>query len=359
MDTTVEKELWKGNEAVAEAAIRAGCKCFFGYPITPQNEIPEYMSAHLPEAGGVFIQSESELAAINMVYGAAASGVRAMTSSSSPGISLKQEGISAMCSGELPGVVVNMMRGGPGLGTIQPSQCDYFQATRGGGNGDYRTIVLAPCDIQEAVDMTQEAFDLADIYRMPVVILGDGMIGQMMEPIEWHDIPKRELPPKDWTASGRKGRDHSNFVTSLRIDAADCEQFNLSLEAKYKTIAEKETRWAEQDTEDCEILVVAYGTPSRIALSAVEELEAKGIKAGLFRPRTVWPFPSERLAQIAAQPGLKAILVVEMSLGQMLEDVQLAVKGAKPVRFYGRVGGMIPSVEEIAEEAEKILREVQ
>ena len=356
---TVAKELWKGNEAIAEAAVRAGCRCFFGYPITPQNEIPEYMSMRMPQVGGVFVQSESELAAINMVYGAAASGVRAMTSSSSPGVSLKQEGISAMCSGELPGVVVNMMRGGPGLGTIQPSQCDYFQATRGGGNGDYRTIVLAPCDIQEAVDMTQEAFDLADIYRMPVVILGDGMIGQMMEPIEWHDIPKRELPPKDWTASGRKGRDHSNFVTSLRIDAADCEQFNLSLEAKYKTIAEKETRWAEQDTEDCEILLVAYGTPSRIALSAVEELEAKGIKAGLFRPRTVWPFPSERLAQIAAQPGLKAILVVEMSLGQMLEDVQLAVKGAKPVRFYGRVGGMIPSVEEIAEEAEKILREVQ
>ena len=353
------KELWKGNEAVAEAAVRAGCKCFFGYPITPQNEIPEYMSARLPQVGGVFIQSESELAAINMVYGAAASGVRAMTSSSSPGISLKQEGISAMCSGELPGVVVNMMRGGPGLGTIQPSQCDYFQATRGGGNGDYRTIVLAPCNIQEAVDMTQEAFDLADLYRMPVMILGDGMIGQMMEPIEWHDIPKRELPPKDWAASGRKGRDHSNFITSLRIDAPDSEQFNRSLEAKYKRIAEKETRWAEQDTEDCEILLVAYGTPARIAQSAAEELEAKGIRTGLFRPQTVWPFPSKRLAEIAAQESVKAILVVEMSLGQMLEDVQLAVEGAKPVRFYGRVGGMVPSVEEIADEAEKVLREVR
>ncbi len=207
--------------------------------------------------------------------------------------------------------------------------------------------------------MTQEAFDLADIYRMPVVILGDGMIGQMMEPIEWHDIPKRELPPKDWTASGRKGRDHSNFVTSLRIDAADCEQFNRSLEAKYKTIAEKETRWAEKDAENCDILIVAYGTPSRIALSAVEELEAKGIKAGLFRPQTVWPFPSARLAELAKQPSVKAVLVVEMSLGQMLEDVQLAVKDAKPVRFYGRVGGMVPSVEEIAEEAEKVLQEVR
>ncbi len=354
----MEKELWKGNEAIAEAAIRAGCKCFFGYPITPQNEIPEYMSAHLPEAGGVFIQSESELAAINMLYGAGASGVRAMTSSSSPGISLKQEGISAMCAGELPGVVVNMMRGGPGLGTIQPSQCDYFQATRGGGNGDYRTIVLAPCDIQEAVDMTQEAFDLADLYRMPVLILGDGMIGQMMEPIVWHEIPKRELPAKDWTASGRKGRDHSNFVTSLRIDAADCEQFNLALAKKYQSIAEKETRWVEKDTEECEILIVAYGTPARIALSAEEELEAKGLKAGLFRPQTIWPFPSERLAELAKQKNIKAVLVVEMSLGQMLEDVRLAVQGEKPVYFYGRVGGMVPSVEEIAEQAEKILQEV-
>lgn len=355
----MEKELWKGNEAIAEAAIRAGCKCFFGYPITPQNEIPEYMSAHLPEAGGVFIQSESELAAINMLYGAGASGVRAMTSSSSPGISLKQEGISAMCSGELPGVVVNMMRGGPGLGTIQPSQCDYFQATRGGGNGDYRTIVLAPCDIQEAVDMTQEAFDLADLYRMPVLILGDGMIGQMMEPIVWHEIPRRTLPAKDWTASGRKGRDHSNFVTSLRIDAADCERFNRSLEKKYQTIAEKETRWVEKDTEGCEILIVAYGTPSRIALSSAEELEAKGVRAGLFRPQTVWPFPSARLAELAASESVRAILVVEMSLGQMVEDVRLAVEGKKPVFFYGRVGGMVPSVEEIAEEAEKALREVK
>ena len=353
------KELWKGNEAIAEAAVRAGCKCFFGYPITPQNEIPEYMSMRLPQVGGVFVQSESELAAINMVYGASASGVRAMTSSSSPGVSLKQEGISALSSGELPAVVVNVMRGGPGLGTIQPSQCDYFQATRGGGNGDYRTIVLAPCNIQEAVDMTQEAFDLADIYRMPVMILADGMIGQMMEPIEWHPIPKREVPPKDWAASGRRGRAHSNFITSLRIDAPDCERFNRALEQKYKTIAEKETRWEEKDAEGCEILITAYGTPSRIALSAVEELEAKGVKAGLFRPQTVWPFPSARLAELAAQPSVKAVLVVEMSLGQMLEDVQLAVQGVKPVRFHGRVGGMVPSVEDIAEQAGMILREVR
>lgn len=209
------KELWKGNEAIAQAAIRAGCDCFFGYPITPQNEIPEYMSLHMPKLGRVFVQSESEVAAINMVYGAASSGKRAMTSSSSPGVSLKQEGISYLAGAELPAVIVNVMRGGPGLGSIQPSQADYYQATRGGGNGDYRTIVLAPCNIQEAVDLTQEAFDLADCYRNPVVVLADGMIGQMMEPIEWHDIPKRELPPKDWAASGRNGRAHNNFVTSL------------------------------------------------------------------------------------------------------------------------------------------------
>ncbi len=355
----MEKELWKGNEAIAEAAIRAGVNCFFGYPITPQNEIPEYMSAHLPEAGGVFVQSESELAAINMVYGAASSGMRAMTSSSSPGVSLKQEGISYMAGAELPGVIVNMMRGGPGLGTIQPSQCDYFQATRGGGNGDYRTMVLAPCNIQEAVDMTQEAFDLADLYRMPVVVLGDGMIGQMMEPIVWHDIPKRELPAKDWAANGRRGRDHNNFVTSLRMDAPDCEEHNRALQRKYDLISQTEVRWEETDTADCEILIAAYGTPARIASSAVEELRAKGVKAGLFRPKTVWPFPSKRLAEIAGQDSVKAILVVEMSMGQMVEDVQLATKCVKPIGFHGRPGGMFPSVEGIMEEAEKLLKEVQ
>ena len=225
------KELRKGNEAIAQAAIRAGCDCFFGYPITPQNEIPEYMSLHMPKLGRVFVQSESEVAAINMVYGAASSGKRAMTSSSSPGVSLKQEGISYLAGAELPAVIVNVMRGGPGLGSIQPSQADYYQATRGGGNGDYRTIVLAPCNIQEAVDLTQEAFDLADCYRNPVVVLADGMIGQMMEPIEWHDIPKRELPPKDWAASGRNGRAHNNFVTSLFIEAQACEEHDLATQA--------------------------------------------------------------------------------------------------------------------------------
>lgn len=354
----MKKELWKGNEAIAEAAVRAGCKCFFGYPITPQNEIPEYMSARLPQVGGVFVQSESEVAAINMVYGAAASGMRAMTSSSSPGVSLKQEGISYLAATELPAVIVNVMRGGPGLGSIQPSQCDYYQATRGGGNGDYRTPVLAPCNIQEAVDLTQEAFDLADAYRTPVVVFADGMIGQMMEPIVWHDIPKRELAPKVWAASGRRGRAKSNFITSLRIDAPDCEQFNLALQKKYDAIEENEVRWAEKDAVDCDILLTAYGTPARIATTAIEELAKMGIRAGLFRPITLWPFPKKRLREIALLDRLKAILVVEMSMGQMVDDVLLAVEGAAPVKFYGRSGGMIPGVEEIVQAAEKALREV-
>jgi len=352
----VKKELWKGNEAIAEAAIRAGCDCFFGYPITPQNEIPEYLSLHMPRHGRVFVQSESEVAAINMVYGAAASGKRAMTSSSSPGVSLKQEGISYLVGTELPAVIVNVMRGGPGLGSIQPSQADYYQATRGGGNGDYRTIVLAPCNIQEAVDLTQEAFDLADLYRNPVVVLADGMIGQMMEPIVWKERPKRELPPKDWAASGRGGRSHNNFLTSLHIDAVDCEAHNLRLEQKYKAMEAQEVRWEARESEDCEVLLVAYGTPSRISMSAVEQLRAKGIRAGLFRPITLWPFPYEALGQIARQESVKAVLTVEMCLGQMVDDVRLAVDGAKPVSFTGRSGGSIPTITQIVQAAEEALK---
>ena len=352
----MKKELWKGNEAIAQAAIRAGCDCFFGYPITPQNEIPEYMSLHLPEAGGVFVQSESEIAAINMVYGAAASGKRAMTSSSSPGVSLKQEGISFLACAELPAVIVNVMRGGPGLGPIQPSQADYFQATRGGGNGDYRTIVLAPCNIQEAVDLTQEAFDLADCYRNPVVVLADGMIGQMMEPIQWHPVPKRELPEKTWAAGGRRGRVHNNFITSLLMDAQDCENHNLAIQAKYDRIQAQEIRWQEKHTEDCEILLVAYGTPARIAMTAVEQLRAQGIAAGLFRPITLWPFPNVPLAHLANQERVKSILTVEMSLGQMVEDVRLAVEGKKPVHFLGRSGGQTPTVAEIVAAARETLK---
>ena len=251
----MEKELWKGNEAVAEAAIRAGCKYFFGYPITPQNEIPEYLSLHLPQVGGCFIQAESEVAAINMVYGAAGCGVRVMTSSSSPGISLKQEGITYMCGAELPAVIVNMMRGGPGLGTIQPAQGDYYQATRGGGNGDYRHLVFAPATIQEAADYVQIAFDVADYYRNPVMVLADGMIGQMMEAIEWHDVPKRELPAKTWATTGTHGQRQPNVINSLYIDPNLCATHNERLAAKYRAMEENETRWEEVNIEGCEILL--------------------------------------------------------------------------------------------------------
>lgn len=355
----MKREIWKGSEAIAEAAIRAGCRGFFGYPITPQNEIPEYMSLKMPQAGGVFVQAESEVAAINMVYGAAATGVRAMTSSSSPGVSLKQEGISYMAGAKLPAVIVNVMRGGPGLGSIQPSQADYFQATRGGGNGDYRTPVLAPANLQEAVDLVQEAFDIADQYRTPVVVLADGLIGQMMEPIVWHDVKKRQLPPKTWASSGRKGREYNNFINSLLIDAHDCENHNIELLNTYHEIEKNEVRFEEVMTEDAEVLITAYGTPARIAITVAENLRAKGIKAGVFRPITLWPFPSKRLREIAEQESVKVILDVEMSTGQMLDDVNLAVAERKPVRFYGRYGGVIPTVSELEAAAEKALGEVK
>ena len=354
------KELWKGNEAIAEAAIRGGCDCYFGYPITPQSEVPEYMSLHMPEHGKVFVQAESELAAINMVYGAAGSGMRAMTSSSSPGISLKQEGITYIAAAELPCVIVNCMRGGPGLGTIQPSQSDYFQATRGGGNGDYRTVVLAPANIQELVDFVQEAFDIADCYRNPVLVLADGLTGQMMEPIEWHEIPHRELPPKDWATTGKHGRDHTNVVNSLYMDPEECDDHNADLEAKYKLMAEKEVRWDMKDCEDAELVITAYGTPARIALSALEALRAEGIKAGLFRPITLWPYPEKALHDLAGQDHVKAILDVEMSAGgQMIDDVRLAVEGQKPISYLGQAGGVMPTVEEMIESAKKALKEVK
>ncbi len=354
----MEKELWKGNEAIAEAAIRAGCDAYFGYPITPQSEVPEYMSLHMAEHGRIFVQSESELAAINMVYGAAGSGMRAMTSSSSPGISLKQEGITYLAGAELPAVIVNCMRGGPGLGTIQPGQGDYYQATRGGGNGDYRTVVLAPSNVQEAVDFVQEAFDIADQYRNPVVVLADGLIGQMMEPIVWHEIPKRDLPPKDWAASGRHGRDHTNIINSLYIDPDECDHHNVHLEEKYQAMKKNEVRWEERDCEDAELVITAYGTPARIALTALELLREEGIKAGLFRPITLWPFPEKALHDLAGEDRVKVILDVELSSsGQMLDDVRLAVEGQKPIRFIGRAGGAIPSVEEIVEAAKTALKE--
>ena len=354
------KELWKGNEAIAEAAIRAGCDCFFGYPITPQSEVPEYMSSHLPKAGGVFVQSESEVAAINMVYGAAGAGMRAMTSSSSPGISLKQEGITYLAAAEPPCVIVNVMRGGPGLGTIQPGQGDYFQATRGGGNGDYRTVVLAPSNVQETADFVQEAFDIADQYRTPVVVLADGLIGQMMEPIEWRPVPRRQLPPKDWAACGKKGRSRTNVINSLFLNPEECDALNRRLTAKYAEIEKNEVRWDTAFCEDAEVLITAYGTPARIALTALELLREEGVKAGLFRPVTLWPFPERALRNLADEAHVKVILDVEMSsTGQMLDDVRLAVEGRKPVRYLGRAGGLLPTVEEIIESAKTAWKEAQ
>ncbi|MDO4315890.1 MAG: 3-methyl-2-oxobutanoate dehydrogenase subunit VorB, partial [Oscillospiraceae bacterium] len=307
-----------------------------------------------------FVQSESEVAAINMVYGAAGAGMRAMTSSSSPGISLKQEGITYLAGAELPAVIINCMRGGPGLGTIQPGQGDYYQATRGGGNGDYRTVVLAPSNVQETVDFVQEAFDIADQYRNPVMVVCDGLIGQMMEPIEWRPIPKRALPAKDWAANGRKSRDHHNTITSIFLDAEECSDHNDRLTVKYAEMEKKEVRWEEVQCEDAELVITAYGTPARIALTALETLRAEGIKAGLFRPITLWPFPEKALHALAGKAHVKAVLDVEMSTtGQMLDDVRLAVEGQKPISYLGRAGGVMPTVEDMIESARKALKEVK
>lgn len=349
------KELWKGNEAVAEAAIKAGCRFFFGYPITPQNEIPEYMAMKLPQIDGCFLQAESEVAAINMVYGAAGSGARVMTSSSSPGISLKQEGITYIAGAELPCVIVNMVRGGPGLGGIQPAQSDYFQACKGGGHGDYRLVVLAPASVQEAVDLVQQAFDIADQYRNPVMILGDGMIGQMMEPVEFKEVKKRNLPEKTWATVGTKGKRKPNIINSLFIDPADCEQHNFDIFEKYAEIEKNEIQVETYNLDGAEIVFAAYGTTARIVKNAINSLAKEGIKAGLIRPITLWPFPSKTFEEAAEKAGVKAFLSVEMSMGQMVEDVKLSVNGKKPVYFYGRTGGMFPTPKAIAEEAKKIL----
>ncbi len=345
------RQMMKGNEAIAEAAVQAGCRYFFGYPITPQNEIPEYMSARLPEVGGAFVQAESEVAAINMVYGAAGTGARVMTSSSSPGISLKQEGISYIVGAQLPCVIVNIVRGGPGLGSIQPAQSDYFQSTRGGGHGDYYMPVLAPAAVQEAVELTQRAFDIADAYRTPVMVLGDGIIGQMMEPVEMPEYKPRELPAKTWAATGEWkegcGRERA-VINSLYIEPDVCENHNKMLFSRYAAITENETMVAMEMMDDAEIAVVAYGTTARIALTAVRRARAEGIKVGLIRPITLWPFPTEAIANAAKT--VKHFLTVEMSMGQMVQDVRLAVDGAAPVSFYGRTGGMVPGVREIYEQ---------
>ena len=347
------RQMMKGNEAIAEAAVQAGCRYYFGYPITPQSEIPEYMSRRLPEVGGVFLQAESEIAAINMVYGAAGAGARAMTSSSSPGIALKQEGISYIAGAQLPCVVVNIVRGGPGLGSIQPAQSDYYQATRGGGHGDYRVVVFAPASVQEAVELTQRAFDVADQYRMPAMILGDGVIGQMMEPVEMPEYKPRPLPKKDWAATGWDGKSRARAViNSLYIEADRCEELNLALKKQYEEIAKNECMVEEQYMDDAEYVIAAYGTTARIALTAIRQARAQGVKAGLIRPITLWPFPGEAFAR-AAQTA-KKFLTVEMSLGQMVDDVRIAVNGARPVEFYGRTGGVIPGVGEITRQILKL-----
>lgn len=347
------KILMKGNEAFGRAAIQAGCHYFFGYPITPQSELPEYLSRELPKVGGAFVQAESEVAAINMVYGAGGSGTRVMTSSSSPGVALKQEGITYCAGAEVPCVVLNVMRGGPGLGTIQPSQSDYYMATKGGGNGDYRTPVFAPASVQEAVDMIIEAFDVADLYRTPVMVLADGMIGQMMEPVDFDKERKtREIPKKTWATTGTKGQRKPNVINSLYLQSEELEQHNLKLEKKYKAIEENEVQYEMYHTEDAELVFVAYGTVSRIVKTTVDQLREEGYKVGLIRPKTLWPFPKEAFKQI---PNAKNLLVVEMSLGQMIDDVKLASECKLPVDFYGRSGGMIPSPAAIGQKAKEII----
>lgn len=344
------KQLMKGNEAIAEAAIRGGCRAFFGYPITPQNEIPEYMSWRLYEVGGCYVQAESEVAAINMVYGAAGAGARAMTSSSSPGVSLKQEGISYICCSQLPCVIVNMVRGGPGLGGIQPAQSDYFQATKGGGHGDYHMLVYGPNSVQECVDVMYDAFDKADKYRIPVMILGDGMLGQIMEPVElpeFKDVTK--LPRKSWATYGdNKGKDR-NIINSLLIEPDALEAHNNKLADIYNEIAENETMYEEYLTEDAEIVLTAYGTVARIAKSAVNILRDMGKKVGLLRPITLYPFPEKAFRKVAEQTSVKEFICTELSMGQMLEDVKLATGMIKPVRFFGRCGGNVMTPEDIVE----------
>jgi len=339
--------LMKGNEVLGEAAIIAGCRFYFGYPITPQNEVPAYFAARMPKVGGTFIQAESEVAAINMVFGAAAAGARVMTSSSSPGVSLKMEGISYLSGAELPAVVVNMMRGGPGLGNIAGAQGDYFQAVKGGGHGDYRCIVLAPASVQELADLTVKAFDLADEYRMVVMILGDGFVGQMSEPVVLPEPTGRKFDKSSWALTGAAGRD-THLVASIRLNPENAlEELNLRLQQKYREVERREVLFEATQAGDAEYLIAGFGLSARIARSAVTALRRAGVKAGLFRPITLWPFPSAELAR-AAQ-GRRKVLVVEMNAGQMVEDVRLAVNGSVPVDFLGRLGGITPQVDEIVE----------
>jgi len=352
MEVKVLKRLIKGNNAIAEAALMAGCKCFFGYPITPQNELIEHMAKEIPKREGkVFIQAESEVAAINMVMGASGAGARVMTSSSGPGLSLKQEGISFLAGAQLPAVIVNVMRAGPGLGGIQPAQSDYFQSTKGGGHGDYQVLVYAPDSVQESVDLTQKAFDRADYYRTPTMILVDGVIGQMMEPCEIKEIDTSKNYDKSW-AVGRGNGSEQTIVSSLHLDPHNLNKHNKKLQEKYAVMACDEVMYETDQCQDADVLLVAYGTASRIARTAMREAREKGLKVGLFRPITVWPFPSKKLKETAKQA--KSVVVIEMSAGQMLFDVKVALEGSKPISFVGEMGGIIPSTDQILAEIKKV-----
>lgn len=340
--------LMKGNEALAEAAIRAGLDAYFGYPITPQSEILEYLSAEFAPKGGIALQAESELAAINMVYGASGAGARVMTTSSSPGISLMQEGLSYSACAELPFLIVNVTRGGPGLGTIQPSQGDYFQATKGGGHGDYHLIVLAPATVQEMADFVYDGFDLADKWRTPVMILTDGALGQMMEKVDFKPYDKSKRIPKPWATTGKSKDRERNIITSIHLEPEQMEEFNIYLQKKYKKICEEEVRFELVNTENADLIMVAFGLSARIAHKAIDLAREQGIYAGLVRPITLYPFPSAIVSLLAKKA--KAMIVVEMNSGQMVEDVRLAVNGQIPVYFHGRMGGMIPKPEEVLEQ---------
>ena len=341
-----EKVLMKGNEAIAEAAITAGCRHYFGYPITPQTEVAAYMAKRMPKIGGTFLQAESEIAAINMVYGVAGTGMRVMTSSSSPGISLKTEGLSYMAGADLPALVVNVQRGGPGLGGIQPSQSDYFQATKGGGRGDYRMIVLAPASVQEMADLTMKGFDLADKYRMTAMILADGTMGQMMEPVEIK-APEKQAFDKSWAVTGTKGQRKHNIINSLFLDPAALEKQNVLRFERYKQIEENEVMYESYMMDDAEVCVVAFGIAARVAKNAIVEARKNGVKVGLIRPITLWPFPSKVLKE-AAQT-CKSFVSVELSMGQMIDDVRAAIEYSRPVSLCSRTGGIIPSPEEVYE----------
>lgn len=347
----MEKVLMKGNEALAEAAMRAGCKCFFGYPITPQTEISAYLAKNMAKRGGVFLQAESEIAAINMVLGASAAGVRAMTSSSSPGISLKSEGVSYIAASDLPCVIVNVQRGGPGLGGIQPSQSDYFQATKALGHGDFQMIVYAPASVQETIDMTYLAFDMADKYRMPVMILSDGLLGQMMEPVVFPTVDV-QIPDKPWACCGHQNKRPHNIINSLYLQPDVLEKSVNERFERYEVIKQNCTMAETDFCEDAEIVVAAFGASARVAKSAVNAARAKGIKAGLFRPQTLFPFPVEQLNKACEKA--KCVLSVEMNKGQMVEDLRLALNCRLPVEFFGRHGGIIPSVKEVLAQIENI-----